>query len=1074
MGLCMRCLFSSVASRKKTEAPPEDSSSPKTKTGGRIGPYKLLEQIGEGGMGLVWRAEQEEPVRRRVALKVIKQGLDSRQVLARFEAERQALAMMEHPNIAKVLDANSTPDGRPYFVMELVEGISITEFCDEQRLSVRERLALFIPVCHAIQHAHQKGIIHRDVKPSNVLVARCDGKPVPKVIDFGVAKAVEQRLTEKTLATQFGAVVGTPQYMSPEQAGLNELDIDTRSDIYSLGVLLYELLTGTTPLTEAAVQTPPFDEVLRRIRTEEPPRPSTRLGESGERLAGLSTKRGPAPATLAKQLRGDLDWIVMTALEKDRDRRYQTAGGLALDIEKHLNHETVSARPPTVRYRVGKLIRRHRIGVAMGATLLLAATAAAGLRFYQRQSARQTLAAVLQESKLARIDQRAAGWFTTNWMKLARAAATLGPNEVAGQATAVLAGLDARLAWEHWDVGGASAAFADDGRVLIGGTTAGRGTPALLFDTNGVKSELPVRGDGRVCWDVNDVPLHFTASNRGGVLREANTGKVRREFPFHEGEAPVESDWPVVAVSADGTLVAAAATGSNGAARVVVWDAVSGQALGEAPSRATALAFSPDGSLVGVGGVGGQIEVFALPKFSLVATLPPAARPTPILGLAFGRDVLTRDAPSDSAPHWVLGAGDQGGMVVVWDLGTHVPRSFCRGSVWNVQSVAFHPDGLTMVSAGRSEALLWDVMTGQLLLRFQKGSGSDTRALAFNRDGTELLVGNEARSSRSWLGLWKMEPHHGIHALRGFVTSARKVWFSPNSQLVAALSDDWRLAVWEAESGKLLRLFDAPIGDVADNADGVFDAPGRRFAFATWTNACLYDLDTGRVLQRWRLTNGFSDQLQFDHEGRLLLVRREPRADRASRRFWHLYELSDGDTPRLRHEQSDLNWRTGDTFFRPGGDRFLVSGTNLNSAKLEVKAYDAVSGRELWHSTTDCQGMLKVYLDPTGQWFSYMPVGSQLRLMRWSDFGEVRTTGRGYEAISPSGQEFAGNAWLVWDPRGPAHSIPFDADSHHSSVPPAFSPDGQYLARATIEGVIQLVHRDEAWRRLALLGASAR
>ncbi len=1070
MGQCVPCLFRTGVSRKKTEPPPDNSSSTKTKFPERIGPYKLLEQIGEGGMGLVWRAEQEEPVRRRVALKVIKHGMDSSQVLARFEAERQALAMMEHPHIAKVFDAGRAPDGRPYFVMELVEGISITEFCDEQRLSIRERLELFIPVCHAIQHAHQKGIIHRDIKPSNVLVALHDGKPVPKVIDFGVAKAVEQRLTEKTLITQFGAVVGTPQYMSPEQAGLNELDIDTRSDIYSLGVLLYELLTGTTPLTEVAVKTPPFDEVLRRIRTEEPPRPSTRLNESGERRSDILAKRGLPPATLAKQLRGDLDWIVMKALEKNRDRRYEMAGGLALDIQKHLRNETVSARPPTVRYRVGKLIRRHRIGVALGGTLLLAVTAAAGLRFYQRQSARQVLEAMLLESKLARIDQRAAGWFSTSWTKLQRAAATLGQGEVAGQATAVLSGLDARLAWDYFDVAGAAAAFAADGRVLVGGAAARGGTPVLIFDTNGVKTELIVRGDGRVCWSAEGVPLHFTVSNHVGVLREANTGKVRREFPFREGEAPVASDWPVVAVSGDGSLVAAAVARADGSARVVIWEARRGQTLGEAPMRATALAFSPDASLLAAGGVNGRTEVYSVREFARLADLPPAVRPTPILGLAFGRDVLTRDASGDRALRWVLGAGDQGGMVVVWDLNTQVPRSFCRGSAWNVQSVAFHPDGLTMVSAGRNEAWLWDVMTGQSLLRFQQGSGSDCRALAFNEDGTRLLIGNEPRSSRSWVGLWEMEPHHGIHALRGFVTTARQVWFSPDSRLVASLSDDWRVAVWEAESGKLLRLFEAPVGDVADNASGVFDARSQQFAFATWTNACLYDLDSGRVLRRWPLTNGFSDQLQFDRDGRLLLVRREPRPDHASRRFWRLYELGAGDVPRLLHGQSDLNWRTGGTFFRPGGDRFLVWGTNLNSANLQVKAYDAATGRELWHVRTECQGMLTAFLDPTGQWFSYAPKNTELRLMRWSDFSEVRTTGTGYEAISPSGEDFAGNGWLAWDHRGATHSVPFGADSHHSSVPPRFSPDGRYLARATVNGFIQLVHRDEVRKRLESLG----
>ena len=294
-----------------------------------IGPYKLLEQIGEGGMGTVWMAEQTDPIQRRVAVKVVKEGMDSRQVLARFEAERQALALMEHPHIAKVLDAGRTPSGRPYFVMELVKGRPITNYCDEKRLGVRERLVLFGDVCRAVQHAHQKGIIHRDLKPSNVLVAPYDGKPVVKVIDFGVAKATGQRLTDKTLFTGFGALVGTPEYMSPEQAEVNNQDIDTRSDIYSLGVLLYELLTGSTPLTRKRIKEAALLEVLRVIREEEPPRPSTRLSESKDSLPSISAQRQSEPAKLTKLVRGELDWIVMKALEKDRNRRYETANGFA-------------------------------------------------------------------------------------------------------------------------------------------------------------------------------------------------------------------------------------------------------------------------------------------------------------------------------------------------------------------------------------------------------------------------------------------------------------------------------------------------------------------------------------------------------------------------------------------------------------------------------------------------------------------------------------------------------------------------------------------------------------------------
>ncbi|HEY3243821.1 MAG TPA: serine/threonine-protein kinase, partial [Phycisphaerae bacterium] len=424
--------------------------------GAAIGPYKLLERIGEGGFGTVYLAEQKEPVRRRVAVKVIKLGMDTRQVIARFEAERQALAMMDHPNIAKVLDAGTTPsasqvadsprrgegrgepapspsqgegrgEGRPYFVMELVKGVPITQYCDDQRVPLRERLALFTDVCHAVQHAHQKGIIHRDLKPSNVLVSRHDDKPVVKVIDFGIVKATGGRLTEKTIHTEWRQLIGTPAYMSPEQAGMSDLDVDTRSDIYSLGVLLYELLTGTTPFDADRLRSADFDELRRIIREEEPPRPSTRVAETSKRQNAKTSKSGRSesvprlgvrghseprasaspgapglphgrgsdsgrgseqpssaidiaqhrhtdPKSLVRLLHGEPDWIVMKCLEKDRTRRYETANGLAADVQRHLAGEPVVAAPPSRLYRLRKTLRRHRGPVAAVAAFVILLT----------------------------------------------------------------------------------------------------------------------------------------------------------------------------------------------------------------------------------------------------------------------------------------------------------------------------------------------------------------------------------------------------------------------------------------------------------------------------------------------------------------------------------------------------------------------------------------------------------------------------------------------------------------------------------------------------------------------------
>jgi serine/threonine protein kinase len=368
------------------------------------GRYKLLEPIGEGGMGSVWMAQQTEPVKRVVALKLIKEGMDTRAVLARFEAERQALALMDHPNIARVLDAGSTSDGRPFFVMELVKGVPITRYCDDRKLTLRQRLELFVPVCQAVQHAHQKGVIHRDLKPTNVLVARYDDHPVPKVIDFGVAKAAGQPLTDHTLVTGFGAVVGTPEYMSPEQAQFNQLDIDTRSDVYALGVLLYELLTGSTPFTRKEFEKAGLLEILRVIREQEPPRPSTRLS-TADALPTLAANRGSEPRTLAGLLKNDLDWIVMKAMEKDRNRRYETATGFAADVQRYLAGEAVQAHPPSTAYRMKKFARKHKAALITVAAFVSLLIAAVGVSALLAMKARR--AEILAEAKAKEADENA-------------------------------------------------------------------------------------------------------------------------------------------------------------------------------------------------------------------------------------------------------------------------------------------------------------------------------------------------------------------------------------------------------------------------------------------------------------------------------------------------------------------------------------------------------------------------------------------------------------------------------------------------------------------------------------------
>jgi WD40 repeat protein/serine/threonine protein kinase len=752
-----------------------------------IGPYKLLEQIGEGGMGTVWMAEQTEPIQRRVAVKVVKEGMDSRQVLARFEAERQALALMEHPHIARVLDAGRTPSGRPYFVMELVKGQPITQYCDEKRLGVRERLELFGDVCRAVQHAHQKGVIHRDLKPSNVLVAPYDGQPVVKVIDFGVAKATGQRLTDQTLFTGFGALVGTPEYMSPEQAEVNNQDIDTRSDIYALGVLLYELLTGTTPLTRKRVQEAALLEVLRVIREEEPPRPSTRLSESKASLPSISAQRQTEPAKLTRLVRGELDWIVMKALEKDRNRRYDTANGFAQDIERYLADEPVQACPPSAGYRLRKFVRRHRgpllaatviflllIGGIVGTSLGLLqartsekrAEGAAIKAGEERDAANEARTAALEAGEAEKVQRQRA----EDLGKELRRSLYFAQMNMAGEAVATPLGLG-RVAelLAPWREG------QPDLRGWEWYYLYGQCHQDLL--TIPVASK-PVWS---VAWSPDGTRLATTQGPSGyPVIWDAATGKEAVVLEW--GDIPTNINCRrSIAWSPDGTQVACAYLGwlaicdaATGKRRHIIH--LSGQDMRW--SVVACVAWSPDGRRLASAGDYKDIRILDAKTGKPDRILK--GHTDPVTSMAWSHDG-TR-----------LAAGDQKGKLRIWDVaaGKVVLDINAQGPVL---SISWNPDDRRLFPANGSSLDVWDTTTGKQLVLSTPYPFCSIFSGAWSPDGKRLALGtgqgevriNDAATGRS------------LSILRGHGGSVWCVAWSPDGTRLASASYDGTVKVWD-------------------------------------------------------------------------------------------------------------------------------------------------------------------------------------------------------------------------------------------------------------------------------------
>ena len=727
--------------------------------GTRIGPYKLLQVIGEGGFGVVFLAEQETPVRRRVALKVIKLGMDTRQVIARFEAERQALAMMDHPNIAHVLDAGSTDSGRPFFVMELVKGVPITEFCDLNRLSPKERLKLFLPVCHAVQHAHQKGVIHRDLKPSNILVTLHDGQPVPKVIDFGLAKATDHRLTERTLFTEHGALLGTPAYMSPEQAELSGLDIDTRTDVYSLGVLLYELLTGTTPFPVKALLQAGLMELQRVIREDEPPKPSTRVTTQAEQLASVAALRRMEPQKLGLCLRGDLDWIIMRCLEKQRSRRYATAVSLADDLRRHLEGDAVEAAPPSVGYRLRKFVRRRRGQVVAIAAVLLtgllgtvvavlyaleagnqarAARSESAVAKEQRQRADRNADEALVQAETARKkarEARAAAYFAN----IALAEAALEKNEIANLRRYLAEAPEELRGWEWHYLN----ARADTSLLVIHGTACAVGDPS---------------------------------SDRFAVACDDHTIRVFDAVSGRETRVlrSLSSSISKLVIAPHGDSVAAAELGQS----VHLWNVQDGAhiAVREYRERVLHLAINQDGSRLAVATANGTVELFETISGRALRTLPMNPDKSP--DVEFSPDGRRLIAVGVSVRVWDIETERE---VFVLHHGDRARYSF---------------DGSRIVTSTRYSVELWDGLTGEHLGCVAKESRRAEQA-AFNPDGTRIVTVRDDGSTQ----VWDVATDKEVLCLRGDNADILDVSYDADGSAIATASASGTARVWDTNSG---------------------------------------------------------------------------------------------------------------------------------------------------------------------------------------------------------------------------------------------------------------------------------